>query len=230
VTTAWELEWALGLALSKPRRVVLVTDITDQTLEKLGYVPPNVVGQKPTRLGPGVFGYKTGATLLVWPHTRHARNLPNVGKPWQVLLDPAILAPEHASLVATIGFQARWTLGGGDFEEGGMFVTAMAGIAHTDLAVASQHKVTAATMSSPGSSHLILPFLCGCAVGSLLASKLGNWLAKPEPATVVLHDALGRRAQIDQVMPTLELHAMGKNFRLCAGVAHEIRYVEVHGG
>jgi hypothetical protein len=229
VTTAWGTSWLLEPVLKSGSRAVLVTDVTDEDLALPSYEPPTVSGMKPTRLGPGVFGYKSGATLLVWPVNRHVSNLPNSSHLFRVVLDPSILDPQLAMVAMTISYTARWGLNELSTVEMGLSVTARTGIAGSDFAVGSRSKVSIQAIRDKGSAHLTMPFVCGNAAGNLLQSKVGKWLAEPMPATVVLRDSLGRSAQMHDVMPTLDISAMGKKFRLCAEVSTEILFTEIHG-
>ena len=224
MTTAWGVPWLLEPTINKGGRVLLVTEDTRETIEQVNYEPPSVFGRKATRLGPGVFGYKTGATLLIWPQDRGASSLPNIAKQFHVVLDPVILQGELAAVAMTIRFSARWRS-----ETLGLVVTAAAGIANSGFSVAAFMEVANAAVSDPSAHHLTMPYLCGRAAGSLLNSKVGKWLAIPSPERVVLRDALGRAFTMDDVMPVVELSSMGKKFRLCAEVSHEIRFVETHG-
>jgi hypothetical protein len=229
VTTAWGTSWLLEPVLKSGSRVVLVTDVTDADLALQSYEPPAVPGTKPTRLGPGVFAYKSGATLQVWPPDRHVRNLPNSSHLFRVVLDPTILDSKLAMVAMTISYTARWGLNELSTQEMGLTVTARTGIAGSDFAVGSRSRVSIQAVRAAGSSHLTMPFVCGNAAGHLLQSKVGKWLAEPMPATVVLRDSLGRSAQMHDVMPMLNINAMGKKFRLCAEVSTEILFTEIHG-
>jgi len=229
VTAACSASWLLEPAIKSGARTILVTDVTDADLALPSYVPPPLPGMKPSRLGPGVFGYKSGATLQVWPPDRHVRNLPNIAKPFRVVLDPVIVLAAYAPYVVALRYTVRWGLNEVSTQEMGMSCTAQVGIADSDFSVAARAKISIAAIRAPDSSHLVMPHVCGYAAGLLLQSKVGRWLADPMPATVVLNDALGRRVTLNDVMPVLDISAIGRKFRLCGEVADEIRYVEIHG-
>lgn len=229
MTTAWGVSWLLEPAIKAGHRVIFVTDESDESIALQSYEPPGLFGIKATRLGPGVFEYKSGATLQVWSYSRHVSNLPNVSKPFHVVLDPAVLSPGLAPMAMTIGYVVRWGLTEVSTQEMGLSCTATTGIANSDFSFGARAKVSIEAIRSKGSSHLTMPYVCGHAAGMLLDSKVGKWLAMPAPAKVVLRDALGRAFTMDDVMPVLEITATGKKFRLCAEVSSEIRFTETHG-
>lgn len=220
---------ALEPVLNTGARVLLVTADSDDAIGLNSYTPPVVPGQVPQRIAAGVFGYKSGATLLVWSADRHVKNLPNVSAPFHIVLDP-MLGIAHAAVWNAVTFAIRWGLTHAPTGAMGMSVTAKTGIPGSKFEIAIRAKFGIELVLDKGSKHLTVPYVCGLATGRLLESKVGSWLVYRKPSTVVLRDALGRATTLDDLDPVAEVSALGKKFRLCGEVENEIRFVEVRGG
>lgn len=235
----WGVSWLLESVLAPGKRAIFVTDVTEADLALPNHEPPHVQGMSYMRLGPGVFGYKNGSTLQVWPADRHIRNVPNISAPFGVVLDPGLIpfaatAPLSGSAplaptAMAVTFVVRWGLNEVSTQEMGMSCYARAGIKGTDFVMASRVKISVQALHEKNTHYMTMPYVCGNALGQLLQSKAGQWLVSPAPATVKLCDSLGRVVTMDDVMPTPEIVAMGKKFRLRVENTAEIQFTEIHG-
>lgn len=241
MTASWSASWLLGLALAPGKRVIYVTDTSEDAIKLPSYEPPHVQGQTAVRLGPGVFGFKNGSTLQVWPPDRHVGSVPNIAAPFGVVIDPvmiplsAILTPSAAasvplaSMSMSIRYVVRWGLNEVSTMDMGLSCVASVTVPGTDVSVAVRTKVSIHAIRDPGATHLTMPFVCGNALGALLHSKVAKWAAMPAPESIKLVDALGRVTVMSDVMPAAEISAMGRKFRLRPEVSDEIRFTEIHG-
>lgn len=240
---SWSVSWLLGLALAPGKRVIYVTDASEDAIKLPSYEPPHVQGQTAVRLGPGVFGFKNGSTLQVWPYDRHVSSVPKIAAPFHVVIDP-ILIPQSALLTPSASstppiplaamsmstrFVVRWGLNEVSTKEMGLSCVASVEIPDTGVSVAVRTKVSIAAISDAGSTHLTMPFVCGNALGVLLQSKVARWITSKAPEPIKLVDALGRVTVMSDVMPAAEISAMGRKFRLRPEVSDEIRFTEIHG-
>lgn len=202
----------------KGRRVILVVADDAASIALDSYEPPAVMGLQPTRLAAGVFGYKTGATLQVWPPDRTVATVPVKDKDIHVVLDPHTIPTSVASETASIDYRVK--------------LCTLKGVAdvRASVALGSFTLASKLTVSDSSCAHATLPYACGIVAGHLLQSAAARWFIKATPETVKLRDAIGRSATMESVMPVAELTAMGgKKFRLNPASRDEILFSEVRG-
>lgn len=220
MSNSWTLSWALQPHLMKGRRVILVTVDDQDTIGLASYAPPAVAGMSPTRLAPGVFGYKTGATLSVWPPERSVGSLAVSDKDFHVVLDPHVMPTSAAPETAAIHYKATRS---SVRHETMVFASVTLG----NVAISAKMNMTDVVASE---SFCTMPYACGRAAGNLLLSSAARWIARAVPDTILLCDALGRSVTVEDVMPVLEMTAMGgKKFRLNLQAQNEIRFTQVNG-